>query len=130
MKCLSVQQPWAWAIIHGPKRIENRSRPFSHRGPLLIHAGKSRIQLGNYGEGEPPESQLVFGAIIGIVDVIGCTDFVDLENRFAEGPFCLLLENPRALANPIPWKGQLGLFEVPDALFLENLNDDPAIFMA
>ena len=30
------------------------------------------------------------------------------------GAFCFRLENPVAFANPIPWKGQLGLFEVPD----------------
>lgn len=39
MKTLSVRQPYAWLIFHG-KDIENRSRPFSHRGPLLIHASK------------------------------------------------------------------------------------------
>ena len=26
MRVLTVRQPWAWAIIHGGKTIENRSR--------------------------------------------------------------------------------------------------------
>ena len=39
MKALTVQQPWAWAIIHGGKNIENRTQLWSYRGPLAIHAG-------------------------------------------------------------------------------------------
>ena len=40
MKCLTVRQPYAWAIIHGGKDVENRSRNVagSYRGPLVIHA--------------------------------------------------------------------------------------------
>lgn len=37
---ISVQQPWAWAIVNGFKPIENRSWPTRFRGPLLVHAGK------------------------------------------------------------------------------------------
>ena len=33
MKCLSIRQPWAWAIIHAGKDIENRCWPTSYRGP-------------------------------------------------------------------------------------------------
>jgi hypothetical protein len=36
-EAISVRQPWANAIMLA-KDIENRSRYFSHRGPLLIHA--------------------------------------------------------------------------------------------
>ena len=38
MKALTTRQPWAWAIVMGFKPLENRSRPFNHRGPLLIHS--------------------------------------------------------------------------------------------
>lgn len=41
MKALSIRQPWAWAILHAGKRIENRDwRSCHYRGPLLIHAAK------------------------------------------------------------------------------------------
>lgn len=40
MKALTVCQPWAWAIIHGGKLVENRTSVWSHRGDLAIHAGK------------------------------------------------------------------------------------------
>ena len=41
MKALSIKQPWAWAIIHAGKNVENRTWATSYRGPLLIHAGKT-----------------------------------------------------------------------------------------
>ena len=35
MKALTVQQPWAWAIIHAGKTVENRTqRWWSYRGPI------------------------------------------------------------------------------------------------
>ena len=42
MKCLTICQPWAWAIVAAGKDVENRTRPTRYRGPLLIHAGASR----------------------------------------------------------------------------------------
>lgn len=41
MRALTVRQPWAWAIIHGGKDVENRTRNIagSYRGPVAIHAG-------------------------------------------------------------------------------------------
>jgi hypothetical protein len=40
MKALSLRQPWAWAIVHAGKRIENRTWNTSLRGDFLIHAAK------------------------------------------------------------------------------------------
>lgn len=41
MRILTVRQPWAWAIIHGGKDVENRPRNIAggYRGPVAIHAG-------------------------------------------------------------------------------------------
>ncbi len=39
-RALSVRQPWAWAILHAGKRVENRSRNVTTRGPFLLHASK------------------------------------------------------------------------------------------
>lgn len=40
MRILTVRQPWAWAIIHGCKDVENRARNLAgdYRGPVAIHA--------------------------------------------------------------------------------------------
>jgi len=42
MRVLTVRQPWAWAIVHGGKDIENRTRNLAgtYRGPVAIHAGR------------------------------------------------------------------------------------------
>ena len=115
-KALSVAQPWAWAIIHGSKRIENRRYRTSHRGPLFIHASKSREWLGTEGDllpTLPPYSDLVYGAIIGVVDVVDCVPVEQVAgDPFAEGPWCWILENPRAI-EPFPCRGQQNLFSVP-----------------
>lgn len=49
MRALTVRQPWAWAIAHGGKNIENRTTLWRYRGPLAIHAG---------GKWSPPRSSL------------------------------------------------------------------------
>lgn len=38
VRVLSVQQPWAWAIVRGAERVENRRWRTPHRGPVLIRA--------------------------------------------------------------------------------------------
>lgn len=122
MKSLTVCQPYAHLIIHCDKRIENRTRPTKYRGQLAIHAGKSEKWIEPYlfNQTNPyprvaiiPE--LVFGAIIGTVDLVDCVPLEKVEGQpYAGGPWCWILENPRPLSEPIPWKGQLGLFNVPD----------------
>jgi hypothetical protein len=39
IRALTVQPPWSWAIAHGGKLIENRTRGMSYRGLLAIHSG-------------------------------------------------------------------------------------------
>ena len=40
LRVLTVRQPWAWAIVHGGKDVENRVRSLGpYRGPVAIHAG-------------------------------------------------------------------------------------------
>ena len=120
MKAVSIRQPWAWAIIHGGKDIENRAWATRSRGPLLIHAGKN-MRLSAFGELcsylneeaiEPPKrSQLLFGGIVGIVELVDCVE--DHSSPWFDGPVGWVLKNPRAL-NFHACKGQLGLF---DAMF-------------
>jgi hypothetical protein len=42
MRGISIRHPWAWAIVHAGKRIENRDWYCDYRGPILIHASKLR----------------------------------------------------------------------------------------
>ena len=83
MKAVSVHQPWAWAILQAGKNVENRSWRTHHRGPLLVHAAKSRASydaqdparwLRLYGVVLPAWNELTTGAILGVVDVVGCVE--------------------------------------------------------
>lgn len=43
LRILTVRQPWAWAIMHGGKNVENRVRNIAgaYRGPIAIHVAQS-----------------------------------------------------------------------------------------
>lgn len=136
MKALSIRQPWAWAILHAGKRIENRDwKGCSYRGPLLIHAAKGctraeyfaakrwmfdrdliTVRAVTNGPGFPPLDEMGRGGIVGVCDIV---DVVreSVDPWFA-GPIGLVLANVRPLPI-VPFKGALGLFEVPDNLVPE-----------
>jgi hypothetical protein len=42
MKILTIRNPWAYAIFHLGKDVENRSWCRDYKGPLLIHAAAHR----------------------------------------------------------------------------------------
>jgi hypothetical protein len=123
-RVLTVRQPWAWAIIHGPKRVENRSRRTKYRGPLLIHAAAKFERTLRHPDALaaferehnmklPPVEELVLGAILGVVNVDDCIAFDKEEHAgdpWALGPWLWQLADPRSLAEPIPASGQLNLW--------------------
>jgi hypothetical protein len=125
MRTLTICQPYAHAIIHGTKRCENRDWNMRYRGPLLIHAGKSRAWISKDALGCYPG--IVFGAVIGRVEVVDCLEAEAYVAKYGDdawgcfGRFCIRVVNPLAFAQPIPWKGQLGLFDVPDAAVKDAL---------
>lgn len=121
MKALTIHQPYAHLIVTGEKRVENRTWATKHRGPLLIHAGKSREWLGC----EDPASY-VMGAIVGVVDLIDCQPIEritagELDRQYpwlkrhehANGPWCWILGGARQIT-PAQWKGAQGLWNVSD----------------
>ena len=137
MMCLSIHQPWAHAILHLQKRVENRTWATRHRGPLLVHASKSLASFDRQnpthwrrvlGVPLPERDGLAFGALVGVVDVVGCVKVGpggDLGGFGAsvwaeEGGYAWVLENPRAFATAIPYRGAQGLFSVPDSLIPEE----------
>lgn len=118
MKALTIRQPWAHLIIHGDKRIENRSKRTAYRGPLWIHAGLRYDHADLYAKVHGrvlDESKMTFGAIIGMVIVVDCVKYAQTrDKRWAVGPWCWILENPRALRTPIRCRGHLSFFEHPE----------------
>src|SRR5258708_38096209 len=72
MKALSIQQPWAWAILAGVKTVENRTWRTFHRGPLLIHASKKPWTGKADLLGHVPPGKLPIGVLLGTVEVLDC----------------------------------------------------------
>jgi hypothetical protein len=143
MRILTVRQPWAWAIIHGGKTVENRVRNIAgdYRGPVLIHAAKAyadgwqsdvlaRLMNSHpdvFDDPQPWHDHA--GEIIGIVDLVdvhhgpefggGCHKLNSPLPVLPTYTACsvwgeaeayhLVFSNPRALDQPIPYKGALGL---------------------
>lgn len=150
---LTICQPYAHLIVtpqaelptppegfpNQQKRVENRRWSTDYRGPLAIHAGKSRkwLELAEDGDGNELEvdiyglrpGELVYGAVIGIAELIDC---VPIDRRYvrdgwpdwlqrkypwlpkhehAEGPYGWILENARRLVTPIPARGQQGMWQ-------------------
>jgi hypothetical protein len=117
MKALTLYPIWAWLVIHGPKRIENRTWRTTHRGRLAIHAGKSqphegdiRARLWDLGliVPDPLPRQQILGTI-DLIDVVAYGPEVAAD-PFAEGPFCWILKEPQALSVPISCRGFCALW--------------------
>lgn len=136
MKALSVRPPWSAAIAHFGKRVENRSWYTRHRGPLAVHA---TVKLDGGGDhlfthvarvaGQPVERvrdlSQVRSAIIAVARLTAvCSASLAVEPgsslRCPCGPWAVagqrhfLLADVRALAEPVPATGTLGLWELPD----------------
>ncbi|MBD2248574.1 ASCH domain-containing protein [Nostoc sp. FACHB-888] len=127
MKAISVRQPWAWAIIYALKDIENRGWPIHYRGDILIHAAKTCTKKEYQVAGEfcqsmgvsiPELKSLRRGQVIGIVTIVDCKFSQVASGWGMPGQYHWELANPREIA-PIPYIGQLGIFEVPDDLVME-----------
>ncbi len=143
MKALSIRQPWADAVLYGNKRIENRTawRNCHYRGALAVHAAKSmtpdefreardfmfeRCVLGPWFDTVPLNS----GAFVGLTEIIDVirpgaycervdlptVKVPDLQLRWWTGGFALVLGPVRVFKEPVPGRGMLGLFNVPDEL--------------
>lgn len=122
MKCLSVAQPFADLIVEGKKTIELRDWNTKYRGEFLIHSPKKIriedcIRLGM-------KKEFVIGSIIGkaeLFDVKNYKNKTELRNdsklhfakiKFEGKKYGFLLKNAKKFRLPIPYKGQLGFFNV------------------
>lgn len=130
MRCLSVQQPWAAAIAYGPKRVENRTWAapgWALRTVIAIHASKKPDAgaMPPPGESWPEHHRMHLGAVIAVATLAGCHLSPDFGGTCgATRPLCSpwavrdqyhwLLADVRPLAEPVPCRGALGLWRLPD----------------
>ena len=131
LRCLAVQQPFAWAICAGAKDIENRSWTIKYRGQMVIVASSKASVIKEYQKAAKPKAlnagHLTISAAIGVVDIV---DVVPLsptleDNLWAFGPYCWKLENARLFKKPIPCKGKLNLYSPDDDLTKDILKQLP-----
>ena len=122
MKAISIRLPWAWLIVHGYKDVENRTWATKHRGPILIHAGKTldryfyQVRQGVRAQGVlaqgvefPDARHIERGGIVGQVIIVDCV--TESSSEWFDGPYGFVLED----AQPLPFqpcKGRLGIFDL------------------
>ncbi|MGW2331650.1 hypothetical protein ACWC5C_38695 [Streptomyces sp. NPDC001700] len=105
---ITIRQPWAACILAG-KDIENRPRPWSWRGWLLLHAGLQTERaplrdplVATAIRGRPLE----VGSIIGVARLTDChqdPDGAEPCSRWAQpGAWHLVLADVQELALPVP----------------------------
>jgi hypothetical protein len=142
MKALSLKQPWAWAVLHAGKNIENRRWQSDYRGPFWV-AASAQVTRGYFDEAKaiierlapgahvPPLDELPRGCIIGrarLVDVIhpggasghhpwrpGSHKLHPARWHFLD-QYGFVIEEERALDKPVECKGLQRWWTVPPAV--------------
>ena len=125
---ISIRQPWAWAIVHARKNIENRDWSTNVRGPIHIHAAKgmSRAEYqdfemfynGLWREDKslpmlPASAQLIKGGIVGTATLVDCVK--QHSSPWFFGKYGFVLEDVKPVEF-VPLRGQLGFFNVDQDL--------------
>ena len=122
MKCLSICQPFAELIIQNKKTIELRKWNTSFRGEFLVHA-QIKIRKEDCVTMKINET-LTTVAIIGKVELFDVKKYESLKDikidknkhfsskNFQKITYGFILKNAKPFRIPIPWKGQLGFFDV------------------
>jgi hypothetical protein len=127
LPCLSIRQPWAWAILNVGKDIENRSWPTKFRGRFLIHAAKGcaadefigarQFIIGaidgryrNKGIWMPSWREMERGGVVGVAEICGCLS--ESPSKWFMGEYGFVLRNVKPLPF-YPCRGSLGFFTLP-----------------
>lgn len=136
MLALSIRQPWASLIIKAGKSVENRDWSTRVRGRILVHAAKGmtrdehedaicfavdaiRADPRNAGATQTRTLRdlgfafeaLPRGGFVGTVEIVDCVQ--SSASPWFMGRYGFVLRDPQPMEF-VPWKGQLGFFEVTD----------------
>ena len=132
MRAISLWQPWASLWMTDHKLHETRHWRTSYRGPLYVHAAKRPIgkmdlsldleALCRKTWGVNFRDRLPLGAVIGIVDLIECsetqtvgtTDIDKVCGDWTPGRFAWLRAPQPTYIGPWPYKGRQGFFQIND----------------
>lgn len=131
----------SWATNHRGPLLIVASNKWTAPLNALCHGEPYRSALEAAGVdfsgdwGQRPPAGLDVGKIIGLVTLTDCltvqsirlTDAAAPEITFGDwspGRFAWRCETPVRFAEPIPWKGHLGVYDVPDALIPESCRSE------
>lgn len=119
LMAITLHRPWAYAVAHLGKDIENRTWgcPLPQGRLMAIHAGKTYDQQAavwirqTLGHECPPEADQPTG-IVAIAEFNG-NIAIEADSPWFVGPIGWSLINVVAI-EPVPCKGQQGLWRVPE----------------
>lgn len=147
LRCLTVRQQWAWAIVYAGKDVENRSQSTKVRGWVGIHAGKGADRTirgrsaqeealareacaavaDRYSEADPAtlRAYQARGAVIGVAHLVDSHHSEDgcCESEWAERSsgyswhWCF--DQVIGVDPPLPARGALGMWRPDDDLSAE-----------
>lgn len=123
MKTISLWEPWATAMQLDLKRNETRHWYTDYRGPLAIHAAKTRdhadfifdpeVYPHFAAKGICAIEHLQFGCVLCTVNLVGCYRTEDISptpleralGDYTPGRFAWVTENLVVLPKPVPARG-------------------------
>ena len=138
MKALTIWQPWASMVAAGIKENETRGYPISYRGPIAIHAGKKSVHevWSRYIDRETREvicrllnitdqaglGVFPLGCVLATANLVDCIEITPYyistltQDELALGDYTIgryawKLADVKQFPNPIPAKGQQGLWD-------------------
>ena len=109
---LTVRQPWADAITHGTKRVENRTWPAPARlagARVLIHAGAAYDRHAVLDTTGWPDTR---GAVLAVATLTGCHPATGCCRPWGDRApaWHWQLTDVHRLLVPVPCRGALGLW--------------------
>lgn len=130
IKAISCKQPATTALLKHGKTVENRPRkmvdPYKWRMPFwcLLHASKAKLKPNALVCHDPdiqrllqsPEARraMPVGAIVGAIEITNIVSACERpHDMWVFGPWCLEIGERISFSTPIPYKGALGLYNVP-----------------
>lgn len=141
MKALTLWRPWAAAVVHGTKRVENRTWVPQREmlgQDIALHAGKTVdddvideiVGSGVSRDRLPgPTGIVAVVRLVGVIDVRGtrlifaglsADEAMDAAlSDWFDGDIGWVLDRVRPLAEPVPCRGAQGLWTVPDDVAAE-----------
>ncbi len=126
MRVITLQEPWASLIGEGIKTIETRSWPCNQFGELYIHAGLTKIPIGDKRKNELVgwlEGSLHYGTIFAKCKLTDCIKITEeyanyiketnpkcfLCGDYTIGRYAWILTDIEPIT-PIPKSGKLGIW--------------------